>query len=57
MILEHCPWHVAEHSMGLLVVCLRAMLNKGVGGVGGAEIVFDALISLRIACNTAPVGM
>ena len=35
MLLERCPWYVAGPSIGLLLVVLRAALNKPFGALGG----------------------
>jgi hypothetical protein len=35
MMLERCPWYVAGPLIGLLIVALRATLNKPFGALGG----------------------
>lgn len=35
MILERCPWYVAGPILGLLIVGLRATVNKPLGALGG----------------------
>jgi hypothetical protein len=50
MILERCPWYVAGPIMGLLVIGLRALLNRGFGAVGGyVDIASHALTPRRMA--------
>ena len=41
MILERCPWYIAGPILGVLVVGLRALLNRGFGAVGGYVDVVD----------------
>jgi uncharacterized membrane protein YedE/YeeE len=38
MTLDRCPWYVAGPLMGLLIVGLRAVLNKPFGALGGAVV-------------------
>jgi hypothetical protein len=38
MILDRCPWYVAGPIMGLLVVGLRAVLNRGFGAAAGVRL-------------------
>ena len=57
MILDRCPWYVAGPILGLLVVGLRAMLNRGFGAVGGyVEIARNALTPRRVAFNAYFLG-
>jgi len=35
MAFDRCPWYVAGHLFGLLIVGLRAALNKPFGALGG----------------------
>ena len=35
MTLERCPWYVAGPLLGLLIVALRAAVNKPFGALGG----------------------
>ena len=35
MMLERCPWYVAGPMLGLLIVGLRAAVNKPLGALGG----------------------
>lgn len=57
MILDRCPWYVAGPIMGLLVVGLRAVLNRGFGAVGGyVEVANHALSPRRLAFNAHFLG-
>ena len=35
MLMERCPWYIAGPLMGLLILGLRAALNKPLGALGG----------------------
>lgn len=35
MLIERCPWYVAGPLLGLLIVGVRATVNKPLGGLGG----------------------
>ena len=35
MVIDRCPWYVAGPLFGLLIVGLRAALNKPFGALGG----------------------
>jgi uncharacterized protein len=47
MILERCPWYVAGPVLGVLVVGLRAIVNRGFGAVGGYVDVIDSVSTPR----------
>jgi uncharacterized membrane protein YedE/YeeE len=51
MTLDRCPWYVAGPLFGLLIVGLRAALNKPFGALGG----YIDLATARRA-NAAPPG-
>lgn len=52
-----CPWYVAGPIMGLLVVGLRAVLNRGFGAVSGyVEIASHAFNPGRLAFNAYFLG-
>jgi uncharacterized membrane protein YedE/YeeE len=46
MLLERCPWYVAGPLMGLVIVGLRATLNKPFGALGGYVDVAENLTRL-----------
>src|SRR5947209_199549 len=35
LVMERCPWYIAGPLLGLLIVGLRAFLNKPFGALGG----------------------
>lgn len=35
MTLDRCPWYIAGPLLGLVIVSLRALLNKPLGALGG----------------------
>ena len=35
MPLDRCPWYIAGPALGVLIVALRAMVNKPLGALGG----------------------
>ena len=49
MALHHAPWYVAGPLFGLLIVALRATLNKPFGALGG-------YIDLATARASRPAG-
>ena len=49
MIIGRCPWYVAGPLLGLLIVSLRAAINKPLGALGGyIDIVDRATRSRRL---------
>ena len=53
MIMERCPWYVAGPILGLLVVGLRATLNRGFGAVGGYVAIVDRVWATRRPASTS----
>lgn len=47
MLLERCPWYIAGPFVGLLLVLMRAALNKPFGALGG----FIELVEKKGAFN------
>jgi uncharacterized membrane protein YedE/YeeE len=57
MILERCPWYVAGPILGVLVVGLRAILNRGFGAVGGyVDVIDHVLTPTRLGFNACLLG-
>ena len=57
MILARCPWYVAGPILGLLVVGLRAVVNRGFGAVGGyVEIANHVRTPRRMGFNACFLG-
>ncbi len=49
MMTARCPWYVAGPLLGLLIVSLRAAVNKPLGALGGyIDIVDRATRSRRL---------
>jgi uncharacterized membrane protein YedE/YeeE len=49
MMTGRCPWYIAGPLLGLLIVSLRAAVNKPLGALGGyIEIVDGAMRSRRL---------
>lgn len=57
MMLERCPWYIAGPIIGVLVVGLRALLNRGFGAVGGyVDVVDHARTPRRLGVNSMFLG-
>ena len=57
MIVARCPWYIAGPLLGLLVVGLRATLNRGFGAAGGyVDVVRRAFTSSRLGFNGYLLG-
>jgi len=57
MIVERCPWYVAGPILGVLVIGLRAILNRGFRAVGGyVDVIDHVLTPRRLAFNGYLLG-
>ena len=57
MMLARCPWYVAGPMLGLLVIGLRAMLNRGFGAAGGyVDVAQHAFTPSRLGFNGYLLG-
>ena len=57
MILERCPWYLAGPLLGLLMVGLRAVMNKPFGVLGGyIDVSENALAPRRLGFRAYLLG-
>ena len=47
MIVDRCPWYIAGPLLGLMIVGLRALLNKPFGALGGYVDLADNVLTPR----------
>ena len=47
MTVERCPWYIAGPLLGLLIVGLRAVMNKPFGALGGYVEVVEKAVAPR----------
>ena len=43
MLLARCPWYIAGPLLGLVIVALRAAVNRPLGAMGGYNDAIDAM--------------
>lgn len=44
MLLTRCPWYIAGPLLGLVIVALRASVNRPLGAMGGYVDVIDGIL-------------